>query len=227
MTPAYESRIDIGLRRQRQEDALLVDPASGVYAVADGMGGHEDGDKASSMAIEVLRAGAGMHDLPILFQAADQLLFRRWPKVRREQKRPGTTLVAVRVDGREVRWAGVGDSRIYRWSEGVLTQLTVDDTIGARNPQVLNPFIAGILTQAIGGHYDEEVGLKVQDGLVLVRPGDRVLLCSDGLHGQVEDAYLSEVFARGEDLGPSADAFLQLAMRAGAPDNVSLILLGW
>lgn len=226
----FAERSEVGLVRRRQEDSVLALPGLGLFVVADGMGGHEGGDQASQLAVDVFRAGADKFDnygLEKLFHSADQILQRKWRKKPRES-RPGTTLVVARIHGDVVEWASVGDSRIYLWNQQQLVQVSVDDTVKARSPDIeVDDYYGNMLTQAIGGHYDDEDGLQVQLGQFKPSPGSVVLLCTDGLHGYVEDAQIQDVLASNLGLDEVAEGLVEAALRAGGRDNVSVVVLGF
>lgn len=225
-------RTDVGKLRRINEDAVLVMPGSGVYAVADGMGGHNAGDVASNLAVESIKYRLrGKRATPKSLQNAVQetniALLRRSQEDSKYQGM-GTTLTMLCFQEQEVLVAHVGDSRCYRYRSGELTQCTQDHSVVAElmRQGVLTEEEArkhpyrNVITRALGtaGYVEAEV-------LVLdLLPGDRFLLCSDGLTGMVPDERLAE-FLGTLSIEAAADAMLATALDAGGRDNISLILL--
>ena len=179
---------DIGQVREGNEDSyLLVAP---LYAVADGMGGHRGGEVASSLALETVQGLFERHEGTLSDQVvqANRAVFER-SQNDRSVSGMGTTLTAALIDGDEVHFVHVGDSRAYLLRDGQLTQLTEDHTLVHRMvvEGEITPAEAethphrSILTRALG--VDENV--EVDEGEVEVQGGDRILLCTDGLTGMV------------------------------------------
>ena len=182
---------DVGRVREGNEDAYLVDDATGLVAVADGMGGHRAGEVASATALEALRA-AITHGRPLResMQDANEAVFTK-SLTDEELRGMGTTLTAATlVTGGTVLVGHVGDSRAYLLHDGELRQVTVDHSLveelvregrltadeAAVHPQ------RSIITRALG--VDASVEVDVYP--VELAPGDRLLLCSDGLTGMVQ-----------------------------------------
>ena len=225
-------RTDVGRVRRVNEDAALMMPDAGVYAVADGMGGHNAGDVASKLAIESLRSRLRDKTItPKLLQNVVQET--NLALLRRAQGDPGcqgmgTTLTLLCGQGDAALIAHVGDSRCYLFREGALTQCTQDHSVvaellrqGALTPEEarVHPY-RNVITRALGtaGYVEADV-LEVS-----ARPADRFLLCSDGLSGMVPDERIVEML-RKETIEEAADALLFAALEAGAHDNVTLLLL--
>lgn len=223
-----------GLIRERNQDALLVGPWLTVrssevisrieidlddpvlVAVADGMGGHEFGEVASDL---VLRTLADRDPLPMDGQALQEAavaahlaLFDEMAR-RPETSGMGSTLAAVLVDsgGRAV-WCNVGDSRAYHEAPPYLVQLSVDDSAAS-----------GYLTQTMGGTA-QVTALTPHVGMIELGTG-RVLLCSDGLSGFVEIADMERAMSDVSD-EEAIELLWELVVRAGAPDNVTIALIG-
>ncbi|HUG40261.1 MAG TPA: PP2C family serine/threonine-protein phosphatase [Longimicrobiales bacterium] len=226
-----------GRVRERNEDALLQRPERGLFAVADGMGGHAAGDVASRVAVDVLdehtlAAGRdpGRADLASAIGAAHRAILRA-ARAEPQLHGMGTTLTALRIgsDG-SCTIAHVGDSRAYRLREGSFEQLTRDQTwvqeqveAGALTPAQArrHPF-AAVITCALG---IEDVRLDIQ----LLEPpcaaGDLFLLCSDGLTARLEDEDLADLLAGREDLEEAARTLVDAANAAGGPDNITVLLV--
>ncbi len=247
-------RTDVGLHRTNNEDGFVIrdltteeafDPAVVVdqpvgprgvlFAVCDGMGGHNAGEIASSLALETLELEMqGLSNAcprVELFERAVEAVNRRvWSESILHPKLSGmgTTLTAAIVCGERVLIAHVGDSRAYFARGGRLEQITRDQSIAGQlvASGVLteaeadkSPF-RHVLVQAVGLREKVEVAL---DGIDLVR-GDVLLLCTDGLSGMVGIADLHVYLAR-EDLEASGNALVALANENGGDDNVTVVLV--
>jgi protein phosphatase/serine/threonine-protein phosphatase Stp1 len=204
-----------------------------MWAVADGMGGHRGGDRASGLireALEELEEGQ-VDGSP----AADQYLavVRACLQGIHVQLRAtagaggSTALVLVAADDRfACTW--VGDSRLYRWRGGRLERMTRDHSLieelvasGTLTPEAARHHpLANRITRAVG--MGDRLELDVTRGVLT--PGERYLLSSDGLHGLVTDAAIADLMAV-PDLATAADDLIAAALRAGAPDNVTVILV--
>jgi len=229
---------DVGLQRAGNEDSHLHGRT--VFAVADGLGGHQGGEVASAMAVERLgaldgrsfaepeQAAAALADAiadanrAILERGvADQGLWGM-----------GTTVTAAAVVGDLVlQLAHVGDSRAYLLrGDGPPRQLTTDHTVVAELVRLgrLTPQQAAshpersILTRAVGLDPNVQVEQPAPLGL---QPGDQVLLCSDGLTETVADEQLAEVLAGQADGDDACQALIAAANAAGGPDNITVVLL--
>lgn len=217
-----------GCVRPRNEDAILIDPEGELWAVADGMGGHGQGDVAATMVIDALAAGP-LDDDPIetlihKLEHSNAAIFAR-----AAGSTMGSTIVAAFLAHGVASLVWVGDSRIYLWRQGRLQQVSKDHSHVQEliDQGVLTPEAAlthperNVITRAIG--VDPEV---VVDFAVLpLAVGDRLLLCSDGLTGCVSDAAIAQLLAR--DLGDlkTTQVLVDAALEAGAPDNVSVIVI--
>jgi serine/threonine protein phosphatase PrpC len=226
----------VGRRRSRNEDAYLFLPDRGLYAVADGMGGHAAGDVASQMAAErVMRdftsqspdgVAAG---LTAAILAANSEIFERAGR-ETDKAGMGTTVTALALSGDGIgHIAHVGDSRAYRLRAGQLMQMTTDHTwvqeqVEAGRLTALqarhHPF-ASILTRALGTEPHIEVDL-IQIGVL---PGDMILLCSDGVTGMLDDEHLAAALSEPRKADGIAKKLVQAANRAGGLDNSTVIVL--
>ncbi|MGH2693077.1 MAG: Stp1/IreP family PP2C-type Ser/Thr phosphatase [Actinomycetota bacterium] len=218
------ARTDVGRVRQGNEDSYTAKEP--LFAVADGMGGHQGGEVASSLALEVLTNGNGT--LEKLVREANDQVFQR------AAQDPGlsgmgTTLTALRADGDVLRLAHVGDSRAYMLRDGRLQRLTKDHTVVERlvdegkltaQEAEIHPQ-RNILTRALG--VDE--ALQVDQGAIEPRPGDRLLLCSDGLHGMVDEERIAHILAENADPQAAADSLVGAANEAGGQDNITAIVI--
>jgi protein phosphatase len=219
---------DIGLVREGNEDSYLTEEP--LFAVADGMGGHRGGEVASQLAVETLekRYKQGAGDLPDQVQEANRVVFER-SVVDEKVAGMGTTLTAALVEGDRVRLAHVGDSRAYLLRDGDLRLLTEDHTLVHRmvtegeiskeeaqtHPQ------RSVLTRALG--VDNVV--DVDDDTVQVRPGDRLLLCTDGLTSMVSEQAIEEALRGVPDPQEAAQRLVHLANEGGGTDNTTVVVL--
>lgn len=220
-----------GLVREANEDMILTDPAGSLWAVADGMGGHGNGAFASDLVIDSLTSlpaeGSSADRLEIALQSANQALINKQKK--QSSGVAGATVVAALFERDRVDIVWAGDSRAYRLRNEVLQQLTrdhsvVQDLIDAGRVQTTemeNHPEAHIVTRAVGGSPDLTLDRCVEE----LKDGDCFLLCSDGLSRCVNDAQLRELLTQPEDPENVVRSLLQAAMEAGAPDNVSAIVV--
>lgn len=228
------SRTDVGLKRKINEDALMVRTERGLWAVADGMGGHDAGEVASGKIAEALAA------LPIVY-TLDETVDNALAALRRvntelialaraggQPRTIGSTVVGLAISGDEFRCFWAGDSRAYRVRAGRITQLSRDhslvhDLVRAGMLSEAEARVhpnANVVTRAVG--VSEELHVDVVSGDV--RDGDFFLLASDGLTRVVEDDEIAEELVSNR-LAQAADRLLELVLERGAPDNVSLIVV--
>jgi PPM family protein phosphatase len=219
---------DIGQVREGNEDSyLIVEP---LYAVADGMGGHRGGEVASNLALETVQGMFERREGSLAEQVAEanRAVFDRSQSDRRVSGM-GTTLTAARVDGNRVHLVHVGDSRAYLLRGGELTQITEDHTLVHR--MVLEGEISeeeaethphrSVLTRALG----VDRNIQVDEGDIEVAPGDRLLLCTDGLTGMVPEKQILEILLETLDPQQAVDELVKGANRAGGIDNITAVIL--
>jgi len=228
------SRTDVGLKRKINEDAMMVRTERGMWAVADGMGGHDAGEVASGKIAEALAS------LPIVY-SLQETVDNALAALRRvnyelialargggQPRTIGSTVVGLAISGDEFRCFWAGDSRAYRIRAGRITQLSRDHSLV--HDLVLAGMLseaearvhpnANVVTRAVG--VSEELQVDVVSGDV--REGDIFLLASDGLTRVVEDDEIAEELVL-KRLADAADRLIELVMERGAPDNVSLIIV--
>lgn len=222
----------IGMVREFNEDAVLCRNDIGLWAVADGMGGHAAGDMASGEIIDCLQRLEPAEEFEktllraqSLIHKANETLINDSQRFERHRK-PGSTVVALllQADRGAVLWAG--DSRLYRYRSQNLEQLTRDHShvqnlveggmLDARNAES-HP-MANVITRAVG----IDILLELATTEFQVNAGDRYLLCSDGLSRTVSDAEIGAALAL-DDSQKIVENLLPLALERGAPDNVSII----
>jgi protein phosphatase len=226
---------DIGRARERNEDAFLLrDP---LFAVADGMGGHRGGEVASTYALEVIggraaeRGDGAPPPLPGLVsdvEEANQRVLARG-EADHDLRGMGTTLTAVVTDNGRGYVVHVGDSRAYLLRDGALQQLTEDHTLVQRMVREgkLTPDEAGrhphrsILTRALGVEDD----LTVDELTLDLHPGDRLLLCTDGLTSMVDGDRIAEILRQEPDPEAACARLIEAANGAGGDDNITVVIL--
>ena len=223
---------DAGLARPVNEDALVRRPDVGLWAVADGMGGHAQGAWASAAIARALEAveltGDLDADLARAAGAIESANAEIWRHGQRQGVQIGSTVIVfvVGADRYGVLWAG--DSRGYLRRGQALQRLTSDHTHvqsridqGLLSPQeALAHPLRHVLTRAVGVR--PSVELERRDGLL--EPGDVLLVCSDGVHGVLSDAEISGALD-GRDPGAACRTLQQLCQARGAPDNLTMAVL--
>jgi len=226
---------DVGCIREGNEDSVAFATAGGgeaLVVVADGMGGHAAGEVASAMAVDVVRQVffGSRGSIPTrLMQAlarANRAIFDFGARDRQRQGM-GTTCTVVAFDGAQIFLAHVGDSRAYLLRNGKLQQLSEDHTLVARMlreglltaAEAANHPQGNVITKAVGTKPDIEPDVWRKG--VKILEGDRLVVCSDGLHGVVDEDRIREIVC-GADPRTAAQALIAAARAAGAPDNVSV-----
>ncbi len=236
---------DVGLKRDRNEDAFLTNEDLGLYIVADGMGGHAGGAYASSLAVtsvessvEVLLPGLGRSpEIDPVDEIRDALAeavrvagraIHGWASEHPEFRGMGTTIVvALLVDG-NAYVAHVGDSRAYLMRDGEIEQITEDHSFVAQSVRegLLTESAArthkmrSVITRALGFQPETEVDVLVR----ALRRGDRLLLCTDGLSGKVEAVEMAQTVAVHE-VPESLRQLVGLACARGGDDNISAVVV--
>lgn len=243
MNYAYYAQTDQGLIRQNNEDSFLFDESCGVAVLADGMGGYNAGEVASSMATTSI-AAALTHWLSnrelsnhpddlcrLLAVSVDQAnqAIRQAAANNLDCKGMGTTVVAGVFQGDRLFLTHVGDSRCYRLRDGTLAQITKDHSM------LQEQVDAGLITRAHAAHapgrnlltralgVDSRLPLEVKIHPVAV--GDLYLMCSDGLTDMVDDDSIASLMSQATDLATRASALIHLANAKGGRDNVTVMLI--
>lgn len=231
----------IAVRDGDGERIVEAPPSPAVLvAVADGMGGHDDGEIASAAAVEAM---SGLYLAPI---AADPTrALREWvleshrrlhaEALAKGPVKMGTTLTVAWILGDRLHWAQVGDSRLYHWRRGQLVQVTRDQTraeFALRDKRSLPPGAQHLSQSFLFGSrgLGDDKGLRMDDGLdcgsLGLCEGDRLVLCSDGLTGYVGDDRIAEALGRLVDPAACATDLLEQAIAAESDDNVTVIVVG-
>lgn len=250
MVLEFSGRTDVGQRREHNEDSLLLAPQFGLFAVADGMGGHAAGEVASQLTVEALehffqqlhvtpdapwplppdpRFDALANRLVVGMQLANQRIREAGREGGREGM--GTTCVAALIDGDQARLAWVGDSRAYVLRKGMLLPATTDHSLanellrtGQMKPEELEFFEHhNVITRALGA--DEHVEADVT--ALALEKDDLLLLCSDGLTGMLPDGHLAAALSNAKSLDHACQQLIDDANAAGGYDNITVVLVRW
>jgi serine/threonine protein phosphatase PrpC len=239
-----------GRVRKSNEDALFFDVNTGLFVVADGMGGHSGGEVASQMAVDTItgfleRARGGeeftwpfgidpgrtfeANCLATSMRLANRDVFQQ-AESRAELAGMGTTIVAALVRDLVVTFCGVGDSRIYSFANGRFVQLTRDDSWLAdlldSDDSVDEKTLAShpmrhVLTKVIGAQDDVDLELFERE----LETDETLLFCTDGLHGFVEGQMIAEVLRSVPALEAAAHTLIDTALAGGGGDNVTVLLV--
>ena len=226
------ARTHIGNVRASNQDALLVlEGPHGLYGVADGMGGHQAGDVASRMAVEQMMAALGeKKPAEKLLRQGIQEANRRIFEAQQQDKAlsgMGTTLTVIWEDKKRVLLGHVGDSRAYRLRGDQFTQVSQDHSMVAemvrdglltQEEADRHPY-RNIIPRALGTDEEVEADILEMDK----QPGDIYLICSDGLTEYVKDQQLKALLTD-LPLEEAADTLLDMALKGGGRDNISLVL---
>lgn len=234
---AIELRTHVGNVRRQNEDAAFFDEKAQVFAVADGMGGHLAGEVASALAIEEVRAMAGLGEPASISLMRDAVSRAHQAICHHAQEHAecagmGTTLSVIWRGGRYMYIAHVGDSRIYRMRDGSLEQITQDHSLVEElvraglitHKQARVHPRRNVITRALGTGGDSTPDLLAAD----TRQGDVWLICSDGLNSMLPDEVIAaQLSAAGTPKGlkAAADELIRLALEAGGKDNVTLVMV--
>lgn len=241
------SRTDVGPRKMNQ-DYLGWWPDLGLFVVADGMGGHNAGEVASHLAVETIHGfiaesarssditwpfglevehSIDVNRLTTAVRLANRKIYREGTR-NAELSGMGTTVVAALVAGDRMALVSVGDSRIYRLRDGRLEQLTSDDTwlasvLGARQAEDADPGhpLRHVLTSVVGTRDD----LKPESREEQLRAGDTFVLCTDGVHGRLDNAALTSVLAVATTAEGGAEQLVNEAITRGTSDNATALVI--
>jgi protein phosphatase len=250
MKLSYKAVTDVGRKRKGNEDSLFVNPEQNLFVVADGMGGHAAGEVASKVAVDSINEfvclTGGDEEITWPFGLDENISYDgnrlktavRYAnrkvleamKEKTEYEGMATTVAAVLVDGDTANLAHVGDSRVYLFREGALTQLTSDHSWV--NEQLQSGIISvdqarthplrNVVTRALGGKPDLQVDMQFQR----MKSGDILLLCSDGLTTMVPDDDIAKAVAAADgDVEKAATGLVSEANARGGEDNITVLLL--
>jgi protein phosphatase len=222
----------------------------GLFLVADGMGGHNAGEVASSLALEAIKGflvrsrdseeltwpygldpQLSLHGnrLMTAIKLANRRVFKAGES-RDEYTGLGTTVVAALIEDDQLTFSGVGDSRIYAFGHGTLSQITEDDswiaTVLAREPGKDEAALAAhpmrhVLTNVLGARDQMEMDVSER----LLTSGETLLLCSDGLHGALDDDVLADVLASDRTVDRMAEELVRMALERDGGDNITALVV--
>jgi PPM family protein phosphatase len=237
----YAGRSDTGRKRSANQDRWGADVDQGLFVVADGVATSSNGEFAAQTVTELLPSylrrhlsGGGLEDADAadrLSRAVGELSDELHARGSADERLAGanSTVVAAVVTGSRALIAYLGDSRAYLWRAQELRLLTRDHSV---IQELVN---RGELTAAEGARHlargvlTRHVGMappaRPDTVVVHLHPGDRILLCSDGLHGVVGDAVIAEILGAQRDPGGASDALIAAANAAGGPDNITVIVV--
>ena len=240
-----------GRVRPRNEDSMLVDPQIGLYAVADGMGGHNAGEVASCLALQTIHSFVvrsaedpdqtwpfGVDSaldfdgnrLRTAVKLANRLVYRE-SGTRDQYTGMGTTVAAVLVSDRCAAVCSVGDSRVYLIRGGGIECLTQDQTwvqlLLSQNPNLDASSLAGhpmrhVLTSVVGAQDDLEVHLVSRS----VDGDDQFVICSDGVHGALPDDEIARIVTGARDPESAAGQLVARALEVDGSDNLTAVVVG-
>lgn len=217
----------VGNVREVNEDACLNQPESGIWAVADGMGGHLQGDVASNKTIEALarlvRVGSLDDRIDQIAEALETVNHDLVEMVSSEEDVCGTTVAILVIDERKAACLWAGDSRIYRFRNGALEQLTIDHVGQVGDASDVDGEIESdqYLTRAIGADY----GLVLDLCDTNPADGDRYLICSDGLYGEIPEETITQILAGTGAPTQAARRLIDITLDSACNDNVTAIVI--
>ena len=232
---------DIGLKRKENQDRYLIHPKLNLFAIADGMGGHQQGGLAAQMALEVVKekvkTGPPTHlkdvsgALALAYEKANERIFRKASQSSNIKEGMGTTLVLAYLFEDHLFIGNVGDSRVYLMQKGLLWQVTEDHSL--LNEQIKMGFIdenreediknfqyKNIILRCLG--IDSRVECDIYKRKIC--PGDRFLLCSDGLSGMLSHEEIQGLLSQKEIKKITAQC-VNLAKKKGGSDNITVIVI--
>ena len=220
-----------GLVRQRNEDRFYAQGP--LLIVADGMGGYTGGEYASTMVVDAIvnvvekSKEVSAHVLRNAILEANHMVYRKSQSYK-ELEGMGTTAVVAYVQNNILYWAHVGDSRLYIYGEKGLQRMTKDHSMvqqlveagTSTEEEVLHHPKRNMLTRAIGVYESVEV----DTGMIELLQNDRILLCSDGLSGYIEESKIEQVLSEEQNENRALEDLVHLVYDAGARDNVTIVL---
>ena len=216
---------DVGRVRQVNQDSFVERPEVGIWAVADGLGGHRSGEVASREVCDALADMAPLgsfddtiEDARTRIRGVNDHLFRSASRAVMTD-RSASTVVALLVNGNSCAILWAGDSRLYRRRSGRLEQLTSDHSVEEAD-RATGRQVSSAITRAVG----VEPALRLDFERDDVRAGDRFLLCSDGLTRIIPDSQIDE-WMQHADIRIAVDGLIKATLDAGAPDNVTVVVV--
>ncbi|HEV2406040.1 MAG TPA: Stp1/IreP family PP2C-type Ser/Thr phosphatase, partial [Ktedonobacterales bacterium] len=235
---------DVGRRRERNQDNVshkvpdderALDDKGALFVVCDGMGGHAAGEVASEMAVaallEAYYAGGDADIITAVANAikqANQAVFQ-FANDHPEMKGMGTTCVALVIHGGRAYFVNIGDSRGYLVRNGAMRQITLDHSWVAEQvragllteEQARTHAHRNVITRSVGTQANVSADLFIET----LRDGDRVLLCSDGLYGYVDEEFIEREMATHDEPETGAQHLIDMANENGGPDNITALII--
>ena len=238
METAAIGMTDIGMVRKNNQDSIYLDNSNLLYIVCDGMGGHAGGEIASRMVIEHFQnlehkgfpRGSKDHEIQMYLEKNVKLascsIFLRSME-NQSYKDMGTTCSLVWLDGNKAHCAHAGDSRIYIFRSGFLYQISEDHSLIAEQlkagiiteEEAKNHILKNVITRSVGYRKEEHIDTFSQ----VVKPKDRLLICSDGLHNKVNDIEIAKILS--SNVENKEKVLVDLANKNGGEDNISVIVI--
>ena len=227
-------KTDVGKARKLNEDSMLVRPDVGMWAVADGMGGHEAGDVASQMVVSTLneiQLGSSLEKYINDIEDALVNVNKKLIEIAHQGEKPttcGSTVVVMLAYEKYCAFLWAGDSRLYRIRDNKINQLTTDHSqvqlyveqgLISKEEAESHPH-ANMITRAVGATEDFVLDVDMQE----MEKGDRYLLCSDGLTKHIPDFDFEKMLAKG-DVEKKCSELIDLTLARGAKDNVTAVLV--
>jgi PPM family protein phosphatase len=237
MKRSFAGKTDTGLLRSANQDAYAIDPEGRFFIVADGMGGHAGGEEASQIATQTMSSYLEQYwNSPKLsetlleeaFHQANQAILRE-QKLHLGRSEMGTTAVVIIFRDDQPFCAHIGDSRLYRLRGSKLEQITVDHTLVARAISLgemtaeqarLHP-LRHVLSQCLGRPEVREIDVQP----LTVQPGDRLLMCSDGLTEELSDQIIAMRLKNIRACEKAATALVEAAKQHGGRDNITVVIV--
>ena len=227
---------DIGKSREENQDTLLIDEMAGLFIVADGMGGMEQGALAAQFAVQeiaeqlkrsVAAPGGGRVATTELLRQTLESVSGRLRKAVGDAA--GSTVVLAKVYGRKAYVANLGDSSAYLFRQGSLTKLSRDQSLAGLMVEMgkITPEQARKhpMRHRLAAYLGMEGAVTVHINEIDLKSDDRILLCTDGLTGMVEDEAIAEILAKEHNTADAAKRLVAAANEAGGHDNVTVVLL--
>ena len=237
----YAAKSDIGRKRTNNEDSFGAFPKSGIFCIADGMGGGDDGEVASAVTVKAIERFTKECPLPAKYTYPIEGIVSgvraainsasAWIAKRTRQKGLkgcGSTFVGICFDAAKPNTAialHAGDSRLYRIRGRSIEQITTDhsaaELIGAKDDKDVNPMFRGMILRAVG----IQPAVELERTEVQLKVGDRILICSDGLSRMVDDKKLLSIVRSGKDPQTTVEKLIATANSAGGIDNITVELI--
>lgn len=232
-------KTDTGRKKANNEDSCFILPGRDIYMVADGVGGHNSGEIASRIAVGHIAEELMNKDIPdselelrnYFSEIISKVNMDIWNEsvANEESKGMATTLVMAYIKGNRAFFANIGDSRGYVVRKGEIEQITRDHTcieelvqIGEiTREEAKNHPDRNIITRALGGESKVEADFYKID----IFPGDVIILCTDGLHGELEEQEILDIVNKYDNMTDLSNELTKAANKKGGNDNITVITL--